>query len=218
MKFTLHKNAIKAMMLTAAKNDVRHYLNGLHVMTCEAGTIVSSCDGHRGARYLADMEPKEFGDVIIPLDFCETLAKIKTSKYESANNFDFYVSDDGTITVRVFDNTMSVKAITGKFPDMARVIPEKVERSIGNINFEYARDAQKAIMLIDPSAPSKQEWVEIIIGSDQSMANSSDGRFTCVIMNMRHNDDAHSISAPIWARTKYHAPEAATAPATEITF
>lgn len=210
MKFTLHKNAIKAMMLTAAKNDIRYYLNGLHVMTCEAGTIVSSTDGHRGARYLADMEPKEFCEVIIPLEFCETLAKIKTSKYQSANDFEFYVSDDGTITVRVIDNTMSTKAIIGKFPDMARVMPEKVVRAIGNVNLEYARDAQKAIMLIDPAAPSFQELVEIIIGADQSMANSSDGRYSCVIMNMR-KIDVHAISSPAWARTKYHAPEIAPA-------
>jgi DNA polymerase III sliding clamp (beta) subunit (PCNA family) len=47
MQFTIKTNEVKALLLCAAKKDIRAYLNGIYFESNTRGLTAVSTDGHR---------------------------------------------------------------------------------------------------------------------------------------------------------------------------
>lgn len=123
---------IKAIILAAAKKDIRYYLNGVLI---NARHIVAT----DGARMHACKHGQEWehGDIIIPIDKVELALKMKTKQIK--------IEKDSI-------NGIPFGTIDGKFPDYSWVIPQNPKTTNGeimaNINPEFLLDACKAVKLI----------------------------------------------------------------------
>ena len=123
---------IKAIVLAAAKKDIRYYLNGVFI---NEQHIVAT-DGARMNAYKHGQE-WEHGDIIIPIDKVELALKMKTKQIK--------IEKDSI-------NGIPFGTIDGKFPDYLRVIPQSPKTTegeiIANINPEFLLDACKAVRLV----------------------------------------------------------------------
>ena len=128
MKISLKTEIFKAAQHCCANKDVRYYLNGacLRLANGEKGQIHAT-DGHVlfvasfDVDYYEDISDcKGVFDIIIPLDAVKHAAKSKTKmvSMESLPNGEYLL------------NGLCFTAIDGKFPDIARVIPDKKAFSV----------------------------------------------------------------------------------------
>jgi DNA polymerase-3 subunit beta len=126
----MRKEQLQALLLFAAKNDVRYYLNGIYADP--AGYLVAT-DGHR-MLYIKTGEPGL--DVIIPREAAEAAVKMAKKGQE----IPLTKTSIGQVTYTTVD---------GKYPDWRRAIP-----TIDNLQpnpqclfeWQYLADAEKAIM------------------------------------------------------------------------
>lgn len=169
MKLTLNKkdfiNALKIAIITAAKKDVRHCLNGVLIEAC-AGNVVNivGANYHAITRVTLNAPVVDTHSYIITRDDVERLIKSTTvapngkpneitdtieleySKGESQGQ----IHTHDTVNVRDNGNAVICKLIDGVFPDYRRLIPtgdgESVEKV--NVNHEYISDAMKALKIV----------------------------------------------------------------------
>ena len=149
--YELRVSALAAALKCAGKNDVRYYLNGVY-LDFPAGRIVAT-DGSRlfcGAIPSADCAP-----VIVPRDMVEKVLKAnralpKTTRETCALIVN--VTAPGNVPTVQFNHALAgavfeSAAIDVKFPDYARVIPDKVSGEPAGYNPEYLVDARDALLL-----------------------------------------------------------------------
>lgn len=143
-------SAIKAALLFSAKNNVRYYLNGVHLVSCDGGFYLESTDGYKAMRVKIDRElPREF-DVILPLDLCVSIAKIRIPKKERSMGVLDLVIDGISIEVCHDTVTYTGVSVDGKFPDIGRVMVKPTSESFEDrgVNAEYLIEAGKAIHIL----------------------------------------------------------------------
>lgn len=134
MNFEIPKLAwLKAVMLAAAKKDVRYYLNGVMVRNGE----MAATNGHMLLLIKSD-GIKSDGEYIIDND---TLKMIVTAHkgIKGANRVE--VVDSMTTTG---SSKISINPVDGKFPNIHRVIPQEPSGEIAHFNYEYLLSCQKA--------------------------------------------------------------------------
>ena len=134
MNFEIKKLAwLKAVMLAAAKNDVRYYLNGVMVRNGE----LAATNGHMALIIKSD-DIKSDGEYIIDND---TLKMILASHkgIKGANRVE--VVDSMAITGK---SKIHITPVDGKFPDINRVIPQETSGEVAHFNAEYLLACQKA--------------------------------------------------------------------------
>ena len=124
---------IKAILLSAAKKDIRSYLNGVLI---NEKHIVST-DGHR-MTVIAHGQEWEHGDTIIPRETLEMALKLKT------NTIEITPTAAGVVVYTPID---------AKFPDYKRVMPNlelgiEVGEMFTQVNPDYLIDAIKAIKFV----------------------------------------------------------------------
>ena len=134
MNFEIPKLAwLKAVMLAAAKKDVRYYLNGVVVRNGE----MAATNGHM--LFLIKSESiKSDGEYIIDND---TLKMIVTAHKGIKGDNRVEVVDSMTTTGA---NKISITPVDGKFPDVNRVITQEPSGEIAHFNAEYLLACQKA--------------------------------------------------------------------------
>lgn len=129
-------NQLRAVLLAAAKKDVRNYLNGVLV---NSRHIVAT-DGHR-MHIAVHGQDWQHGDVIIPREAVELAVKSKAHALQ--------------VTAAQIGN-VAFSPVCGKFPDYMRVIPQGGVADVGPLEFavnpDYLRDACKAIELATGTA------------------------------------------------------------------
>ena len=134
MNFEIPKLAwIKAVMLAAAKEDVRYYLNGVMVRNGE----LAATNGHMALIIKSD-SIKSDGEYIIDND---TLKKIVTAHKGIKGGNRVEVIDSVTTTG---SSKISITPVDGKFPDVNRVIPQETSGEIAHFDYEYLLTCQKA--------------------------------------------------------------------------
>lgn len=134
MNFEIPKLAwLKAVMLAAAKKDVRYYLNGVMVRNGE----VAATNGHMALIIKSD-DIKSDGEYIIDNN---TLKTIVTAHKSIKGDNRVEVVDSMTTTGI---NKISIAPVDGKFPDINRVIPREPSGEIAHFNYEYLLACQKA--------------------------------------------------------------------------
>ena len=155
MNFEIPKLAwLKAVMLAAAKKDVRYYLNGVMVRNGE----LAATNGHM-ALIIKGEKIKSDGEYIIDND---TLKMIVTSHkgIKGANRVE--VVDSMTATG---NSKINITPVDGKFPDVNRVIPQETSGEVAHFNAEYLLACQKANgEFLDRKYP----WIKLQHNGDKS--------------------------------------------------
>ena len=134
MNFEIPKLAwLKAVMMAAAKKDIRYYLNGVMVRN---GEMVAT-NGHM-MLLIKSEGIKSDGEYIIDND---TLKMIVTSHKGIKGDNRVEVIDSMTVTG---GSKISITPVDGKFPEVNRVIPQETSGEIAHFNAEYLLACQKA--------------------------------------------------------------------------
>ena len=133
MNFEIPKLAwLKAVMLSAAKKDVRYYLNGVMVRNGE----LAATNGHM-ALIIKSESIKSDGEYIIGNDTLKMI--INLYKVIKGDN-PIEVKDGMTTGI----GKLSITPVDGKFPDVNRVIPQDPSEEVAHFNAEYLLACQKA--------------------------------------------------------------------------
>ena len=133
MNFEIPKLAwIKAVMMAAAKKDVRYYLNGVMVRNGE----IAATNGHM-ALMIKSEKIKSDGEYIIDNDTLKMIVNL----YKVVKGDNPVEVKDGTTTGT---GRISITPVDGKFPDVNRVIPQEPSGEIAHFNAEYLLACQKA--------------------------------------------------------------------------
>lgn len=169
-------NAIKAASYTAAKKDVRYYLNGVHIVKKDGIVTVESSNGHM-AFQCKNVRPESIQDeeinIIIPNEEINTILKIGKD----------IVIKDGMV-----NGVFKFETVDGNFPDLDRAIPKSGEYgpvvTNGCMNFAYLEVISKSIKAINGSSKDAGGNIEFIPkhGTDEV----SSYRITC------------KVDGPVW--------------------
>ena len=143
---------LTSTILFASKQDVRYYLNGIHINR----EHLEATDGHRAVRIdfkdnaavdvFDDME-----DMIIPRESVETLLKQLTAGQKKKTTVDL-VFNGMFYQLQVLDKMAVFQPIDGRYPDVSRVIPvdDNLDQYAGPLcfNWQYVADVQKSLLLL----------------------------------------------------------------------
>ena len=134
MNFEIPKLAwLKAVMMAAAKKDVRYYLNGVMVRNGE----IAATNGHM-LLLIKSKRIKSDGEYIIDNDTLNMIVKSHKG-IKGGNRVE--VVDSMTTTG---SSKIHITPVDGKFPDVNRVIPQETSGEIAHFNYEYLLACQKA--------------------------------------------------------------------------
>ena len=143
MQLTIKTNELKALLLCAAKNDIRYYLNGIHFESTPNGIIAASTDGHRLLCINLPDQQAEGVKALIPRALIEAAINTK------APSIDVMI-DGASVTLSSAGQNVSGSIPEGVFPDFRRVIPNTVSGEAGSqFNNEYLTDFDKIGKLIN---------------------------------------------------------------------
>ena len=187
MQFTIKTNELKALLLCAAKNGVRYYLNGVHFESSANGMIAAATDGHRLLCVNLPAENAPGIKNLIPRALIEAAIKTKSVYIE-------ITIDAGNVTLASAGQSISGSITDGVFPDYRRVIPNSVSGIQGNdFNNTYLVDFDKIGALIEGGKASVLQngpGMSALVRFDNENAIG-------VIMPLRH--DLHkNLNRPAW--------------------
>jgi DNA polymerase-3 subunit beta len=186
MQYTIKTNELKALLLCAAKNDVRYYLNGIHFESTPGGIIAASTDGHRLLCINLPNEQAEGVKALIPRALIEAAIKTKAQVID--------ITIDGhNVTLSSAGQNVSGSITDGVFPDFRRVVPNTVTGITGSeFNNEYLTDFDKVGKLLNGGKAS-------VLQNDGAAAlvKFDNDNVIGVIMPLRH-DLPTSLSRPAW--------------------
>ena len=131
VKFNVKQSELKDMLFrtafTVSREDNRYALTGVFLQIDNGQATFVGTDGKRLARTLLPIEIDNSykGNFIIPLKAVEEILKNLMEEGEST----FYLMHD-KIAVEATNCTLITKLLSGDYPDISRVIPEKSEVAI----------------------------------------------------------------------------------------
>jgi DNA polymerase-3 subunit beta len=154
MKITIDHSIIKALLICAAKHDVRYYLNGVCVDARANGDVVLvATDGHRLLAYpvaVDNIDALAPGEYVIPREALEAVKPAKAGRTTLPIHIDITTAPDtrhpedaeviikGKTSITVTGATSTVTApIDGKFPDWRRIVPASTSGEIAQFNADY---------------------------------------------------------------------------------
>lgn len=209
MKITVDHSIVKALLICAAKMDVRYYLKGVCVDARANGDVVLvATDGHRLLAYpvaVAAIEALAPGQYIIPREALEAVKPCKAGRVTLPLTIDIVTAPDqpdperagvtikGKTSITVTGATSAVTApIDGKYPDWRRVLPKTVSGEPARYQAEYIGDFGRVAELLGTEHPHIHHngYAAAIVGNL--------GAALGVIMPMR--SDAEFSGPPAWAQ------------------
>ena len=194
MQLTIKTNELKALLLCAAKNDIRYSLNGIRFESTPHGIIAASTDGHRLLCINLPNEQAEGIKAIIPRALIEAACKLKTAVKPDNAVIDITI-DGASVTLSSAGQNVSGSIIDGVFPDFRRVIPEKVSGIQGNeFNNEYLVDFDKIGKLINGG---KASVLQNDVGFS-ALVHFDNQNVIGVIMPLRHEAPKGTVLRPAW--------------------
>lgn len=203
--YTIPRNALKAISLAMARNNICYYLNGLLLESSGDTVRLVATDGAR--MHLMDIEQSEPtaplpDGVIIPRELVEWALKMPTKRAPgvTVSVVPTPPADNGAarppvITVTAGSASMSAPAVDGRFPDYLCAIPRDLTGEAGQFNPRYVLDAYLAVLEIAPSAVPELQH------NGTGAALMTFGRFAAVIMPWRCSEDTIDarLLAPVGA-------------------
>lgn len=193
MKITIDHNTIKALLICAAKQDVRYYLNGVCVDARASDVTLVTTDGHRMLAYPVATDAIEaltVGQYIIPREALEAVKPAKagrvtlpiTIEIDTAKGLENKITGATSVVTPLID---------GKFPDWRRVLPKTVSGEPAQYQAEYLGDFGRIAELLGTKHPHVHHN-----GSSAAIVGNL-GAALGVLMPMR--SDAEFSALPAWA-------------------
>lgn len=147
----LNLKTLQTLAKIAPKNEIRHYLNGVHVVAKGRNMRYEATNGHWLiiAHELRDENDTEVCDVIVPRDFALTM-KFGKSKSGAFDYCDFVV-DGADVAISYYGNQYRAQAIDGKFPNVQKIFPRTVSGKVAQFNPSYVATVSQAMMDISGS-------------------------------------------------------------------
>jgi len=130
---------LKALLLTAGKNDARIFLNGIHFEHTEHGVIAITTDGHRMTCARLDYEGEEFAPFTLHRDMLSGLK----SRYDVAINH-----TENIVSITAENSTTRAPENLGAWPEWRRIIPRHFSGQPASYNYDYLGDVGKAMKLL----------------------------------------------------------------------
>jgi DNA polymerase-3 subunit beta len=149
-QFTVKQSTLKAMVLLAAKKDIRYYLCGVYLEFSPSITRVIATDGHKLGLHQAGAQNWGHGSLIIPADVITALPK--TGSYDPELTFIKCEGPGAWEIVGLPNNGRIVfQEIDGRFPDYQRVCSFKTDGLPASYNPEYLMQFLKVQHLLGGS-------------------------------------------------------------------
>lgn len=154
----LHLNTqlFNAVSVFAAKNDIRYYLNGVHVEVVKGAAFLVATNGHAMAWARHEVEGADDGVVFVPQAAFSLISKAK-----ALGSFTVSLGPTGTVEVRVGGNTLRVEDVEHyRYPDWRRIVPDLDWADLGNggqtpsVSATYLAALVKAGKALGRSRPS----------------------------------------------------------------
>ena len=188
MQFTIKTNELKALLLCAAKNDIRYYLNGVHFESTSNGIIAASTDGHRLLCINLPSEQAEGIKALIPRALIEAAVKTKSVYIE-------ITIEGANVTLSSAGQNVSGSIGEGVFPDFRRVIPNSVTGESGGAQFQtdYISDFDKIGKLINGGKASLMLNGPL----NTALVKFTDENVIGVLMPFKHELPT-SLTRPAW--------------------
>jgi hypothetical protein len=193
MKINVKLSALRAISQFSADQDIRYYLNTVRVEADKDHTILTATDGHCLGIHRTLRAENECDKVTILLPF-DVIKMLKPAK----NKLDAAVIETedclkGTITV-VGGMTIGWTAVDGKFPDIARVIPQKCSGEPAQINPAVLAKFAAANKLFGKTCAPKI-WHN---GTSGAGVTLDEPDFFGVLMPYRDPEGLTGYAAPAW--------------------
>lgn len=173
MKITIDHSIIKALLVFAAKNDLRYYLNSIAIDATRDRVALVATDGHMLMSIAvpeADVDNKLTGEYIISRADLEAVKPMKAGKHALPITIEITepapTPDPDQPGVMIKHNTtykitgltsVTNTLVDGKFPDWRRVIPATLSGEVAHFNLELMtrlNDARKALSV---------DWHNVVI-------------------------------------------------------
>lgn len=190
IKLEIPAHQFRAARNCAATKDIRWYLNGVLVRVHRDGRVMlAGTDGYiafAGAANAHVMNPPTDStlDIIVPIDVAK-----KVTKRQEMVHLDQQAGGNWLL-----DNTILFTAIDGKFPDLARVIPDTTSGVPATFNpslYERASDA-----LVEWSKLGKSRPGVRYNGNGVAVMAATDRSACALIMPLRTEDSEFSGAVP----------------------
>ena len=197
MKITIDHSVVKALLICAAKHDVRYYLNGVCVDARANGDVVLvTTDGHRMLAYPVATDAIEAlapGQYIIPREALEAVKPCKAGRHVLPITIEIDVAHGRENKITGATSAVT-PLIDGKFPDWRRVLPKTVSNEPAQYQAEYLGDFGRIAELLGTKHPHVHHN-----GSSTAIVGNL-GAALGVLMPMRlDGDDAKFSALPAWA-------------------
>ena len=115
-QFHVKQSTLDAMLLIAAKKDIRYYLNGVYIEFNDQISRAVGCDGHKlGIYQNAAPANRGNGSIIIPRDVIENLPK-------KCDILTFSQISDTHWEINTGNATIKFAPCDAKYPDFRRVV------------------------------------------------------------------------------------------------
>ncbi len=182
----------------AATNDVRYYLNGVHIRKSSKGVIAEATNGHMCAIILDNSgEAKTEASVIISIAIVKMLPK-KGNVYIHADNsvsFDNLLEKTLFIQLR-FENAL----LDGKYPDINRVIPKAEDMKPGLNYSSWSTPYLLKAFNFFSKIHRNQQWcgVEIYQNGDQASAVFMSPAHDKIVIVMPQIKNSNGYKIPSW--------------------
>lgn len=199
---TIHisRNKLKAAAIFAATKDVRYYLNGVLIESTPLQTRLCATDGHALFCAKDDAKDDNAGTFtgIMPNDTVKQILAWK-APYKGAADLPVVITtaDDpaGEHRAECAGNTAVFKLIDAKFPEYARVVPEKVSGDASYINPELLMRCKKAAEALGTNKFGQFAFKQ---GGDGSAIAVFSSEAFAVVMPMR--GEKANVTDVAWAR------------------
>ena len=204
----VYRNKLKAAARFMAVQDIRFYLNGVLIESNPVQTRIVATDGHTLFASRDDAKGDNAGTFtgIMPADTVKAILSWK-APYKSANDTPVILTtaDDlaGEHRAEWCGNVCVFRLIDGKFPDYARVVPEKVSGEPAFYQPEYLLRCSKAAIDMNTNKLGHFDFKQ---GGDGSGIAVFSSEAFAVIMPIRNTVADPALIA--WAREALPAPVA----------
>ena len=169
-------NALKAVIVTAGKNDVRYYMNTVLLEVQREKVTLVSTDGHRITFATLTLFTGQEIDLVLDRPDVERLIK-GVSVNKKLKTEDLVIKWEGTtVSVEAGNTVMGMTQVDGRFPNWRRVTcdidnlnPLRAGCIEYGINLTYLADAEKAFkhLFIKNKYGSHKAHIELQTANDK---------------------------------------------------
>lgn len=208
----INRQHLKAASRIMAKQDIRYYLNGVHVEATKNETVLVATDGHR-LIVLRDTHDKDTPNIvdkhvnfIIP-DYIVKMLTTGRASNKLMTHINIEKEADNKYSAPMLNypahTNIEFKGVEGTFPDYHRIIPKKVSGEAGSFNPKYIMDFERAAIDIRGSMRNSVWTVIHQNGPDNAaiILTPGDDSFLGIVMPFRAD---LTLGAPIpdWVNDK----------------